>query len=297
MKNSIIDLSWIIHKYRHSLKDLCTYRNNVLVPTGHVYGTYKFVGKIASISDRVILAVDSKSYRRKGIYSAYKSNRHIPSGNPYDDYDCFQDLGNILALCTSFNNVYYVKEDDCEADDIIATFIKKSRTVPSEWYMYFRDNDILQTKGDYILMVDFKSGNTEYPCKRNTYLKEKFEIDKDYLPLIYKVIRGDTSDCIKPSIPRYPKDLLLKCCNEIGYEPNLEEIIKVLLSQSYNKLWKERIELLKDTNSEIYKNVKTNYEIVKPITDVPLKLRKSDVKDIDPILNYYQIKELNFELG
>ena len=115
-KIAVVDLSWIMHRYRHAHEELSCIIDGKRVPTGHIYGTYTFIKDLSSKYKRVILAVDSNPTIRKEILPTYKSNRHKEIKDEFTDYRIHQDDDAVIILCTSFENVYYVKEEGYEAD-------------------------------------------------------------------------------------------------------------------------------------------------------------------------------------
>ena len=58
-KIAVVDLSWVMHRYRYAYEDLSCKISGKRIPTGHIYGTYVFVKHLSSKYKRVILAVDS----------------------------------------------------------------------------------------------------------------------------------------------------------------------------------------------------------------------------------------------
>ena len=288
---AIVDLSWLMHRYRHANADLSIYRNGQRVPTGHVYGTYKFIKDLSENYKRVILCVDSKPTIRKEILSSYKSNRHKETGNPYEDYDIHQDLDNILKLSTAIDNVYYTKKDGYEADDIIASYIKIAN---NEWDFYFHDDDILQTKGSYNLCVSYdQQPKTGSPIDRREHLDKKYDLFRfDYLPMIWKIIKGDNGDCIPIGLLRFPTKDLIQICheNKITTESSFEEIISALKNHKYSsKTWIERIGNLKE-GTEDYNNLELNYNLVRPYFITDLTRNKFLCDNLEEVFKYYQIR-------
>jgi hypothetical protein len=42
-KITVVDLSWVMHRYRYAYEDLSCKISGKRIPTGHIYGTYVFV--------------------------------------------------------------------------------------------------------------------------------------------------------------------------------------------------------------------------------------------------------------
>ena len=292
-KIAVVDLSWVMHKYRHSYEELYCVRDGKRIPTGHVYGTYNFIKDLSVKYKKVILAVDSNPTIRKEILSTYKSNRHKPITDEFVGYRIHQDDDDIITVCTSFNNVYYVKEEGYEADDIIGTLILKA---DKEWDFYFRDNDILQNIGNYNLCVSFdKDLNIGEISNIREHILKKYELNLDYLPLLWKVIKGDSGDCIPIGFERFPTKILKELCLDKRFYTNdvtFEDCINVLLGyKNYTGKTKEAIEKLKDKNSDLYKKLEINYKLVKPIYLEKIKRRKME-GDVREIFKKFNIKNI-----
>ena len=277
-KIAVVDLSWVMHRYRHAYEQLSCMINGERIPTGHIYGTYHFVKDLSENYKKVILAVDSNPTLRKEILPTYKSNRHKESPDKFQSYNIHNDLNDILTVCTSFDNVFYVKEEGFEADDIIGTLIKKS---DEDWDFYFCDNDILQNIGVYNLCVsagkELKVGER---VSRKEYILKKYELDLDYLPILWKLIKGDSGDCIPIGIERFPTKILKELCKDKVFNSNdvsFEDCIKVLKSyNNYTPKIKESVNKLGDKKSELYEKLRLNYLLVKPMYIEKIKRRKME---------------------
>lgn len=292
MSIAIVDFSWLLHRYKNSLKDLSCTRNGETIPTGHVYGTLKFVSELASKYSRVVLCVDSHNTKRKALFSGYKSNRHKPTGNWQFDYNVHLDVPNILAMLSIFPNVFYAEVEGYEADDLVAYFIRKS----NNWDFYFRDNDILQTKGAYRLMVSFSQplvvGNE---VDRKAHISEKFGIDKDWLPLLWKVVKGDAGDCIPIGLERFPSKDLSAICNQVEDDQiSFADLKALLLGHEYSGKWKEAIKALDDPSSDWSEKLELNYNLVKPMLPEVVHLNRSECKDAKALMQSYSIQPAAF---
>ena len=292
---ALVDLSWALYKYRHYYKNTCriSYRvdsisphKEEMIPTGHVYGTINTIQQLASQYKAVILAVDSKAHERYEVLPTYKAGRHVPSGDPYDDYPIMTDLMNILKICTFQKNVFYIKHEGLESDDIIASWISYSIWTKNwDMYCYFNDVDILQTIGEYHWCRSFH----EPPVDRESYIKDKFGLDLMVLPIWWKVIRGDPSDGIPSSIPRFPGKKLIELCMRgelLG--ASLESFLKAL-------------GMVTTLTNEIIENITRNYmvlqPILKPVGDFKLKRLGASFEELRDLLVYYQINDFVLQGG
>ena len=279
---ALCDLSWVAYKYRHYYKDSCRRDNNgQIFPVGHVYGTINIVQQLASQYKSVILSVDSHAPHRFEALPEYKSGRHSPTGDPYEDYRIMTDLMNILKICTYQSNVFYIKHDGLESDDIIASWLASSVS-NNDWDLscYFNDVDILQTPGKYHWFRSFHEPEVD----RASYLKEKFGLDLDYLPVWWKVVRGDQSDGIPSSIPRFPSKKLVGLCLEAA--TGLPKDIPWFM---------QKIGYPFEGAAQIRGNVQRNYDVVCPkvisISEFKLKRLGASLEEVKELLGYYEISD------
>ena len=270
---AIIDFSWILYKFRQYYKETCRFDyEGRYFPIGHVYGTIHVVQQLASQYKAVFLCVDSRSKHRYEVLPDYKSGRHSPTGDPYEDYKIMTDLMNILKLCTYQGNVFYIKHEGMESDDIIASWIASSGSSPYELYCYFNDVDILQTPGTYHWFRSFHEPEVD----RRSYIKGKFGIDRNYLPIWWKVVRGDPSDGIPSSIPRFPSKKLVSICMSSAGMPNT---VGWFSDQVGGGVSKDLIE----------RNFQVISPNVVPVSDFKLKRLGCTEDEIKQLLQYYQI--------
>lgn len=75
---------------------------------------------------KVIFAIDAKNNWRKQIYSEYKNKRSKARAKSLIDFDKFFKVVEEFYddLENTFTNMYFIKEDQCEGDDIIAVLVK-----------------------------------------------------------------------------------------------------------------------------------------------------------------------------
>ena len=282
---AIVDFSWLLYRSRFHHRDTCRFdTDGQMIPTGHVYGTINIIQQLSSQYKSVILAVDSHAPHRYKSLPTYKSDRHVPTGNPYNDYKVMTDLMNILKICTYQTNVFYIKEKGMESDDIIASWIYETNLF-DKWdlYCYFNDVDILQTKGNYHWFRSFHEPEVD----RVTYLRGKFGLEMDYLPVWWKVIRGDSSDGIPSGLPRFPSKKLVSICSSIVGRTNWD--VEGFLCQLGDAV-------LTDVIKE---NIRRNHDVIRPkisaTSDFTLKRLGSSLEEVGDLLSYYQINDFVVE--
>ena len=138
--------------------------------------------------DRVICLQDSESWRKK-VYPEYKATRAAKREQSVVNFDVFFPVLEkfLNAISDSFKNIPFVKIQNTEADDIIATIVK---THP-EW-------DIINVSSDKDFYQLFRYSNyKQYDGMKHTFI-EGLDPEKE---LMIKIITGDTSDNI-PGLKR-----------------------------------------------------------------------------------------------
>jgi 5'-3' exonuclease len=261
-------------------------------PVGHVSGVLRIVQELSFQYKVVLLAVDSVASWRHEVLPGYKSGRHQVTGDPFEDYKIMNDLLNILKICTFRKNVFYIKKDGCEADDILATYIASSTSDSSkEWSLCFNDNDVLQTPGNYYWFNRF--GNP--PVDRRGYILEKYGLDLDFLPVQWKVVRGDSSDKIPVAIPRFSSKNLVQMCYDLKDSRSFDDMVSWLQSANLSKAFDWVKEQVRDSGSDLYKTLETNWSVVCPkivdINEFRLKRFVSPLQEIQDLLSYYQLQD------
>jgi 5'-3' exonuclease len=176
-------------------------------PTGHIYGAVSVIQNISLQGFTVILAVDTPSFRKE-IYPTYKL------GRKHDSYNPKEDLQTIIALATRIPNVFAAKVPTYEADDILSTFIWHNEIHHfAQLAIVTNDHDTLQVRGtyDWVNQTDSALSGVD----RRALILKTHGIDLDFLPVWYKVIRGDSGDHITPGCYRYPTKQLIPLCIDL----------------------------------------------------------------------------------
>jgi 5'-3' exonuclease len=291
---AVVDLSWAMYTFRHSYKNMARINlqagTQVMCPTGHVYGVLRVVQELAAHYKVVLLVVDSHAPHRFEALPTYKSGRHQPTGDPFEDYKIMTDLLNILKLTTFEGNVLYVKHDGYEADDLIVSLLSSSDG-SRDWSAYFNDNDILQAQGKYHWFSSFHSPEVD----RRAYIAKKYGLDLDFLPIWYKVIRGDASDKVPNLIPRFPTKKLVQLCQDLAGVIDLDQATSYMASMEVSPTFKWVVELANRKDRGFYEVLKKNYDVVcprlMPMSEMSLKRFTTSAEEIKGLLEYYEIRD------
>ena len=138
--------------------------------------------------DRVICLQDSESWRKQ-VYPEYKATRAAKREQSVVNFNVFFPVLEkfLNTIADSFKNIPFVKIQNTEADDIIATIVK---THP-EW-------DIINVSSDKDFYQLFRYPNyRQYDGMKHAFI-EGLDPEKE---LMVKIITGDSSDNI-PGLKR-----------------------------------------------------------------------------------------------
>jgi 5'-3' exonuclease len=152
---------------------------------------------------KVVVAIDSKQNWRKGVYPDYKANRKVARDASSFDFEAFFPILDeyIEELKALFTNIYFLRIDRCEGDDIIGVLTK-------EYHDKGIRSIIVSTDRDMNQLLRYKSVKQYDPMK-----KKMFEILNPLVELECKIIMGDKGDnipAIKPKVGPVTAAALIK---------------------------------------------------------------------------------------
>jgi DNA polymerase-1 len=218
----VVDLSSYVLRAYHAVAPLSSPSGE---PTGAIHGMVNMLELMLRERSPRLMAVALDAGRetfRKQIYSEYKANRP-----PAPD-----DLRSQLQRCEQIINGFHAaiyKQEGVEADDLIATVVRRARELGLKVVILAADKDLMQLVGDDVLLWDTMRSRVIGPPE----VEERFGVRVDQLQDLLALM-GDTSDNI-PGVPSVgPKTAmeLLKAHSTLGgiYE-NLSQISKKGLLQ------------------------------------------------------------------
>lgn len=262
----VVDLSWLMYSSRFAHYELSTLvQGEGVVPTGHIHGVLTTVANLALSTPRVILAVDSVSKERYQIFSEYKAGREEKRK---DEYNIKVHQTLIIAAATAIPNVYFLKQDGYEADDLI-NYITNLGHDP---ILFAKDNDLFQLPKPFRVAYSLVSNYPDLVDVR-AYILEKYGIDLPYLPIWYKTVRGDPSDNLSPGCPRYPSKKLIPLCLDLKDTTDFADFAAWVGERKDPKL------------NQNLETLRRNYEMVRPrFPAEPPKLKKlRDYPVVEPL--------------
>jgi DNA polymerase-1 len=218
----VVDLSSYVLRAYHAVAPLLSPKGE---PTGAVLGMVNMLELMLREQRPQLLAVALDAGRatfRRDIYADYKANR------PPSPDDLRSQLSRCEQIVSGFHAAVY-KREGVEADDLIATVVRRARQQALKVVILAADKDLMQLVGDDVILWDtMRSRVIGVP-----EVEERFGVRVDQLQDLLALM-GDTSDNI-PGVPSVgPKTAmeLLKAYGTLGgiYE-NLDKISKKGLLQ------------------------------------------------------------------
>ncbi len=199
----VMDLSGYVFRAYHGVKPLSNSKGE---PTHAVFGVTNMLNSLVRNQKPRFLAVamDSETDTfRHALYGQYKANRPPPP----------PDLAPQMARCRAVAEAYAIpvlQRDGWEADDLIATVVKRARDEGMKVVVCTGDKDLLQLVTDEVIVWDAMRQRVFGPAE----VKEKWGVEpkqvRDLLSLM-----GDSSDNI-PGVAHVGEKTAAKLLNEHG---------------------------------------------------------------------------------
>jgi len=283
IKNSfvIVDGTSYIFRAFYAIKNLT---NRDGIPTNAVYGfTSMLLKTIEQLSPKkIIIALDSKGPTfRKEFYNNYKANRPPPPIELKGQIPWIKEV--IEAL-----NIKMIEIPGFEADDIIATLVKKLKEKNETTVIISSDKDLMQLIDDNTFMYDSMRDKL-FSAKE---VKDKFGVGPEKIEELL-TLSGDSVDNI-PGIPGVGPKTAAKFLNEFG---SIKEIYNNLdqLSERFKNKFMDNKENIEISNYLVKLKYDLNISIDTEETDTIIP-NKEKLKEIFEKLNFQKLAE-NFKIN
>lgn len=251
----ILDAHAIIHRAYHALPDFTGPSGE---PTGALYGLFSMLLRIYQelSPDYIIAAFDLAGPTvRHEAYDNYKGTRTKTDDALVHQIKASRNVFKALSI-----PIY--EREGFEADDIIATVVKKLEDDPVEIIIASGDMDTMQlVRGKKVQVYTLKKGINDTILYDEEAVKERFGFSPEHIA-DYKGLRGDPSDNIKgvPGIgEKTASELIAKFGTIEGIYKALkkdrnalleagikERIVKLLEEHEEDALFSKTIALLRD---------------------------------------------------
>ena len=224
-------------------------------------------------SFHVTVAWDNEARRKKEIFPDYKANRpkYTMSDNVADLKIIFSALGATQAEMSGE-----------EADDIIATLVKRYSSEDGLIYIYSSDKDLLQlVKDGKVIMIRPKTGEDKFYDEEA--VRQEFGVAPEDLAC-YQAFRGDTTDNV-PGVARVPSKIIASVVNQYKTP---ESVYKSGIINSMTEFQKSSF-LSHEAQSLV------NYSLVRLKDDLDCNITKGvvDKVKVDLILSKYEIRSIS----
>lgn len=206
----LVDYSWLYRRSYHGFTDLFFIQRLAGVEkkyfTGSMYGTVMHCAYLRKkYGCPVYVATEPKSNRERfALRPDYKGNREK------SDPAIFELYGESLTALTLYKDMRIISSPaDGEADDVINSFILNHVDEYDRFLIFATDKDLIQIAGNpripagklfYVSLAEPFEIPLEQACA------EKFGVTPAQI-LLYRSIIGDSSDNLKPPVPRFNRDL------------------------------------------------------------------------------------------
>lgn len=219
----LVDLSSYVLRAYHAIRELSSPSGE---PTNATFGTVTMLERLVRERRPAMLAIAMDSGRdtfRRDIYAEYKAHR--PPAPP----DLKVQMNRCREIVEAFG-VPIFKQEGVEADDLIASAVRRARAQKLSVVIVAADKDLMQLVGDDVVLWDTMRDRVIGPDE----VEERFGVPvgklRDLLALM-----GDSSDNV-PGVPhvgpKTARDLLLEHGSLDGIYEHLDLITKKKLREN-----------------------------------------------------------------
>jgi DNA polymerase-1 len=218
----VVDLSSYVLRAYHAVAPLSSPSGE---PTGAVHGMVNMLERMLRERSPRLMAVALDAGRetfRREIYPEYKAHR------PPSPDDLRSQLQRCEQIVLGYHAAIY-KQEGVEADDLIATIVRRARELSLKVVILAADKDLMQLVGDDVMLWDTMRDRVIGPPE----VEARFGVRVDQLQDLLALM-GDTSDNIPgvPSVgPKTAMELLKAYGTLQGIYENLAQISKKGLLQ------------------------------------------------------------------
>jgi len=245
-------------------------------PVNAVYGFSNMLNKLIEDTDAEFLAVIFDTARktfRNDIYPEYKAHRPPPPDELVPQFD-------LIREATRAYNLPCIEMAGFEADDIIATYVRRAKESGHQVIIVSSDKDLMQLVGDGVQMMDPMKNIMIGPDQ----VREKFGVGPEKVVDV-QALAGDSSDNV-PGVPGIGVKTAAELINTYG------DLDTLLDHAEEIKQPKRRENLI--NNSEL---ARVSRELVKLRDDVPVEEQLDDfgITSPDPDTLLAFLKEQGFK--
>lgn len=291
----ILDTSFHLYRFAYVHKMLSVTKDNVKIPTGHLYGFTKMLTYLKKNFNNpaIIMVLDGYDMARKQENSQYKEGR---GEKVVDIKDTIVDLVKMSALLP---NVYVSYDKDYEADDGIYCISKtldfwfKRNNIQRDIYIYAQDKDLYQCVDTNIKVIKKWGRGKDFLTQAEVVdveaVKEAFNGVTPSNLAKFRSITGDSSDNLR-GYYRFPKKQASIIANECVRTGDMLSPIHDDFYEVHPKVG----DYLHKINSD-FNTFKSNYNIMK-LKVFDFSIRVPDRDRAEELLKYYELNQYTKEL-
>lgn len=274
--NVAVDISWVMYRsfYVFSPDKFTTAQG---IPNGHFFGLIQCVRTLTKLGYNVFLCEEGKYNFRKELSEDYKGTRQ-PSEN---NTEFWKDYPKIEALMSDLDNVYILKNNNYESDDIMYSVAKICSNNNIKCLIHTADKDLYQSLDNNIsILKKVTLKQLDLITYDSDEYKDKFPVEPDKLPL-YRAFKGDASDNLEAPVKRLPKDLLLDIVDYLSENNNLAGY---QIKKPSHKKWIQKL-------IEAWPDFIRNYKLMK-LSIIPFDfVEKPEKGSYKEICNKYELNQ------
>lgn len=255
IKNLYIDFSHLCYRTLYAIE-------NDIKEVGFGIMRHSLLKNILSIinkfaPDKVYICCDSKKNWRKRLFEPYKAHRAAAKEKQDIDWEKFYETVNEISNGFKVAFPFYViKVPYLEADDIIASIIRKNNKN--------EEHVVITSDGDYKQLLQYSNTRIFCPIKKD-FMKSV----NPFFDLEIKIIMGDKSDNIPAIAPRIGEKTAEKLVD--GVAAYKEQNLQQLLENSV-------IKINYDRNKKLIDLSKTPRELIELLDKTLLEYQLSSTK-------------------
>ncbi len=250
-------------------------------------GPFAFINSIEKLKRELapthVLAVfdaPHKTFRHK-LFEEYKAQRPKPPDEIKLQIEYIKHLLDAYAI-------KYVEIEGVEADDVIASFVRKFKDEDTQIYISTQDKDLLQLVQDRVFVVQGLSSQlTVYDIKR---VKEKYGVPPEKIPDFLALV-GDAIDNI-PGVKGIGDKTAVELLKNYNSIEDIYEHIDEIDSKIREKLIKHKKDCFFSKKLVL---LKTDVNIDIGLNDI--KLREPDRKKLARVLKFFEFEKLLKQLA
>ena len=189
----IADYNYLLNRYHYGFKDHYIKKDGENIFVGSLKGFSFLVERLYKKypEHKIIFVMDGKC-AKKEINEDYKANRDK------DKTKVHENTSHIINILSNLDNVAFAKNDECEADDVIANIAFELKEKGNEEIIiYSGDKDFWQLSQIFRVSNDYDKG---FKLVDNNLVFSKFGVGIDNL-LAFRILDGDKSDNLKAPVP------------------------------------------------------------------------------------------------